>query len=186
MKTRLLFTFFLSMMLTVCNAQSHLRFMGIPLTGSIATFQSKLLAKGCRLNKSGSANLPVGVRLFDGRFAGEDADIFIYYDENSYRVYRAKVVVTRDESDAANQVYNDFESMLRSKYMAERFKDDTNNGYPSIGITVTDNTDSYILGFIDLYRSTNTVYYETNYTVHLDYYDGENLSQHNDNRMDDF
>lgn len=72
------------MLLIVClavtsaNAQ-HLDFMGIPLDGTIANFQSKLLNKGCHIMKYNS-RIPVGIRGYDGIFAGKQAAIFVYYN----------------------------------------------------------------------------------------------------------
>lgn len=49
----------------------HMKFAGIPLTGSIEQFQKKLIAKGFRLNAKISKLLPVGTRSFIGTFAGK-------------------------------------------------------------------------------------------------------------------
>lgn len=186
MKTRLVLTFILSMVLSVCNAQSHLRFMGIPLTGSLSSFQSKLLAKGCRLDKSTSATLPVGVRMFTGRFAGEDASIFVYYDENTYRVYRAKAVIDNTNVNFAERVYSDMKSMLQSKYAAERSEEGSQDGHESFTLYVTDDTDSYLLGAIGLYWASDETYYGgTEYTVHIDYEDADGFSDHADQKMED-
>lgn len=44
----------------------HLKFMGIPLTGTITQFQQKLAAKGIVYNKMMSEEAAVGVRWFSG------------------------------------------------------------------------------------------------------------------------
>ena len=46
----------------------HLKFMGIPLTGTITQFQLKLAAKGVKYDKAMSQQLPTGVRMFNGTF----------------------------------------------------------------------------------------------------------------------
>ena len=54
------------------SAQSnvHIKFMGIPVTGTIAQFQAKLVAKGCTYNKVASASISNGTRAFNGTFVG--------------------------------------------------------------------------------------------------------------------
>ena len=54
----------------------HLEFMGIPITGSITSFQSKLIAKGCSVSKD-TNQYPIGIRAFKGIFAGKDCDIIV-------------------------------------------------------------------------------------------------------------
>lgn len=46
----------------------HMEFMGIPITGTIAAFQTKPQSKGCTIAK-GNNLLPFGIRGFKGVFA---------------------------------------------------------------------------------------------------------------------
>ncbi|MBO5272415.1 MAG: hypothetical protein J6B30_06335 [Muribaculaceae bacterium] len=54
--------------------------MGIPINGSITNFQNKLIAKGFKYDKAGSMALETPTRIFKGQFAGETAQLFVYYD----------------------------------------------------------------------------------------------------------
>lgn len=51
-------------------AQSHLQIFGIPLTGDIESFTSKMQSKGLSLDKEKSKALPSGIRAFNGSFGG--------------------------------------------------------------------------------------------------------------------
>ena len=66
-------------------AQSNvnIKFMGIPVTGTIAQFQAKQVAKGCTYNKVASASISNGTRAFKGSFVGNKVDIYVYYDTNT-------------------------------------------------------------------------------------------------------
>ena len=64
----------------------HLKFMGIPLNGTITQFQNKLKAKGVDVNPSLNKFIPTGGRAFKGVFSGNDATIFVYYDEKTKKV----------------------------------------------------------------------------------------------------
>lgn len=53
MNKKLLLLMFVSLFALVLQAQTeHMKFAGIPLTGTIDQFQKKLVAKGFRLNKT--------------------------------------------------------------------------------------------------------------------------------------
>lgn len=74
---KVLFSILLCLFAFNAMAQNeHLKFMGIPLDGTIDAFQKKLEAKGVKYDKIISNSIPIGVRGFKGRFAGEDAEIF--------------------------------------------------------------------------------------------------------------
>lgn len=89
----------------------HIKFMGIPVTGTIAQFQAKLVAKGCTYNKVASASISNGTRAFKGTFVGNKVDIYVYYDTNTKIVYRTKAVVSGVSEDIAEQEY----CILKSK-----------------------------------------------------------------------
>jgi ABC-type antimicrobial peptide transport system permease subunit len=70
MNKKLLLLLFMTMFSFVLSAQTeHMKFAGIPLTGTIEQFQKKLVAKGFRINAKISQMLPVGTRSFVGTFA---------------------------------------------------------------------------------------------------------------------
>ena len=75
------------------QGQEHMKFMGIPLNETINQFQTKLSAKGVTVDVAANKTIGVGCRTFKGFFSGKDAQIFVYYDENTKVVYRAKAVV---------------------------------------------------------------------------------------------
>ena len=91
---RTLFVIICCLFSIMIQAQTeHLKFMGIPLDGSITAFQNKLQAKGIKYDAEGSRLLKVGCRCFKGTFSGEEADFYVYYNERTKIVYRAKAVI---------------------------------------------------------------------------------------------
>lgn len=104
---KLLFTLCCMIFAIASFAQSnvHIKFMGIPVTGTIAQFQAKLVAKGCTYNKVASASISNGTRAFKGTFVGNKVDIYVYYDTNTKIVYRTKAVVSGVSEDIAEQEY---------------------------------------------------------------------------------
>lgn len=70
--------FFLLSISAIAQANYHLKFKGIPITGTISQFQAQLTAKGCTYDRQTSAALQQGTRAFKGTLAGEKANIFVY------------------------------------------------------------------------------------------------------------
>ena len=98
--------------------KEHLKFMGIELNGTIADFQTKLQAKGLTVSPQ-SKQHPTGVRVFDGTFSGEDAQIVVWYNPRTKEVYRAKAVISRYGKDLVEQLQRSMERKLDAKYGTE-------------------------------------------------------------------
>ena len=83
-----------------------MKFMGIPLNGTINQFQTKLSTKSVTVDVATNKTIGVGCRAFKGSFSGKDAQIFVYYDESSKVVYRAKAVIQSSDEDICDNNYN--------------------------------------------------------------------------------
>ena len=168
------------------NAQNeHLKFMGIPLTGTITAFQSKLTAKGISYDKSASANSKAGVRCFKGLFSGENAYIYVYYNEKTKIVYRAKAVIKYDDEDVAQRKFSRFSSMLKEKYITGTANDTEQDGYPALSIRVLGNDFESVLGYIYMYISKPSYSFIDDRYLHIDYEDLDNTVSDIDKNMDD-
>ena len=178
------------------NTTEHLKFMGIPINGTITQFQSKLLAKGCTLNRV-SNTLPIGCRAFRGNFIGNKVEIYVYYDEKTKTVYRTKAVISGTSEDLADQKYNEFKDMLIKKYDDELgFQQSDKQSFSILVISKNQNYDpdstysasthSY-KGEIDLYVTKDDTYarYPYWYNVHIDYIDAKNKEKHDNQSLED-
>ncbi len=95
------------------NANEHLKFMGIPINGTLESFTQKLVAK-----KIKSIQAAEGVGLFNGTFAGKnDCNIFVATVPNRNIVSKVVVCLPPRETWAwLESDYNQFKQMLTSKY----------------------------------------------------------------------
>lgn len=118
------------------NTTEHLRYMGIPITGTITQFQTKLQTKGCSLDKSISNTLAMGCRAFKGKFVGNKVVIYVYYDEHTKIVYRVKSVISGTSEDIAEQEYNKIKNMLLQKYGMTYSNYGEQNGKESFAVLV--------------------------------------------------
>ena len=170
------------------NAQ-HLEFMGIPLNGTIANFQSKLLKKGCRIMKDNSS-YPVGIRGFEGVFAGDKADIFVYYNPKTQIVYQARVAIDcdGDKEEAENMFYR-YKDLLYKKYgevsLTSDMLDEQKEFEYSFMVCQPPIQEGSILlgGIIVSIKDLQT--YPWNYKVVIDYTDIDNFSKNEESEIDD-
>lgn len=117
----LLSSFFVLVALTL--SAEHLEFMGIPLTGTITNFQSKLQAKGCSLAKWNN-EVPTGIRAFTGVFAGKDCNIYIWFNHRTQQVFRARAVVDCSSLEVAHSTFNYYKELLLQKYQENALTSD--------------------------------------------------------------
>lgn len=181
------------------QSSNHLKFMGIPITGTITQFQSKLTQKGCTYDKYASSSLSAGIRAFKGTFVGNKVDIYAYYDTNTKLVYRVKAVISGTSEDLAEQEYTKIKGLLSQKYGTDYMQTDTKEGKESVSFLSLKNPSADIdfssaslsdvaNGTIDLYITQDE---ETwlrapyNYNVHTDYNDLENTNKHQNQQLDE-
>lgn len=166
-------------------AQSeHVKFMGIPLNGTILQFQQKLVAKGCRHDTRTSSVFPNGIRAFNGSFAGHKADIYVYYDETTKIVYRAKAVITCNGENIRDVQFNDIKNLLDTKYGTLFSQKDTQEGFDSYLFPILSEQSSEIIGSVAIYVTENQYGYHE-YSLHVDYYDSNNNQKHERKRLED-
>lgn len=114
----------------MAQEQEHLKFMGVPITGTEKAFIAEMKAKGFTRKHRVSAD----VYIMSGRFAGQDADIWILSDNKI--VGRIIVDFPQEFSfPTLESTYNDMIAQFKIKYgepdtRIEKFNDpyyDTSN-----------------------------------------------------------
>ena len=160
----------------------HMKFAGIPLTGSIEQFQKKLIAKGFRLNAKISKLLPVGTRSFIGTFAGKKGNIAVYYDPDTKTVYGAKVYYDGLSDDRAKEEMDNLRSILSAKYGEDNITDgmDKSNRGTFTGDTGLGSIYCYML------MDETMLTYPYNWSTHAEFNDYINGRNHQSKVMDDF
>lgn len=162
----------------------HVKFMGIPLNGTIQQFHRKLVAKGCQLDAKFSSMISGGARAFNGSFADNHANIYVYYDESTKIVYRAKAVINCNGEYIRDIKFKDIKNLLDTKYGSSFSKKETHYGYDFYTYFVFSETSERMIGSVDFYVSENP-YRDHEYSLHVDYYDNVNKQKHAQNRLDD-
>lgn len=192
-KAIILTVFLLFLMALTAQGQQHMKFMGIPLTGSIDAFQKKLAAKGIAYDKRGSARAPLGVRAFTGYFMGKKCSFRVFYDKNR-TVFLARVIYENFNEHVVDNFYAEAKSLLSEKYSDQPTRDYEENGYEAYGVLVTydtftgDEESGLVLGTIELTKrkiDSDYSWEDDLYEVFIDYTDAENYQKDSQNKMDD-
>lgn len=162
--------------------KEHLKFMGIELNGSISDFQTKLQAKGLTVSPQSKLQ-STGVRVFDGTFSGEDAQIVVWYNPRTKEVYRAKAVISRYGKDLVEQLQHSMERKLDAKYgteykQSDEVEDDHLQKFMQHSYWVDNGT-------IDLFIVSTGYSAQNNFFLHVDYKDTVNFKENTQDEMDD-
>lgn len=111
----------ISIMFVLClcmaaSAQQHMKFMGIPLDGTIDNFAMKLKAKGVTYDAAKSKAAGQGGRVFSGKFMGENATISVLYNPKSKIVFSAAVEIQYPTVESAHIPFINLTESLQQKY----------------------------------------------------------------------
>lgn len=152
MKRIVVFIFAL-MFFNVVFAQ-HLKFEGIPIDGSISSFQNKISSKGFKLNNVKSQNAPLGQRVFNGVFQGYNAEITVFYGRKSKNVYKVEAVIESKKKEVIQGILDKSLEKIEKKYIYTTNHDvsDATNMHFRYQIFETKNSEQSI-GLIEVYPS---------------------------------
>ena len=165
-------------------AQEHLKFMGIPLNGTIDNFQQKLAAKGIYVDKEWNKRARFGKRYFKGKFTGETCHISIFYTKKKI-VYGAQVYYSSSNEADADIFYKKIKILLQSKYGNEYTKTEMKNGYEQFTVGIL-NPDGSLFGSIFLNMDKDRINYgETLYSVAVSYYDKKKFQKYQQEQLND-
>ena len=168
----------------------HLEFMGIPISGTITSFQTKLQAKGCTISKTNN-QYPSGIRVFNGVFAGKDCKILVWYNHRTKQVYKVRAISDCVSSEVAHDTFNYYKDLLNKKYEGKAINSDifenTSNDEYDFSMAVMQppiEVGSKVLGFIGVFIIDYDNYPRT-YGVAITYEDFEGTSKNEQNTLDD-
>lgn len=142
-----LFALFLCM---VVSAQQHMKFMGIPLDGTIDNFALKLKSKGVTYDAAESKAAEAGTRIFYGKFMGEKARFIVFYNYKSKIVFSAVAELYYPTVESAHTPFVNLNDQLRLKYPDATCKEYTGPDGKADGLAfdIFDETGDNRIGFI--------------------------------------
>ena len=174
----------------------HLSFAGIPIDGTITQFHQKLTSQGYKYDVELTKRL-TGSRAYEGIFAGEQCDVYVYFDIQTSKVYRAKAVISSLSESLAKQKYESILTRLKKKYTDDNSlleeKKDSEYIASCLIIPMRESYNEFLTtwgnsyGAITVYivESADKYNYPYHYSLHIDYEDQLNSDAHNKNVEDD-
>ena len=122
---RLIYLFLL--LSTSCLAQQHLSFMGIPINGTINSFELKLKAKGVMPDRESNKSRPYGERLFNGLYLGRKCAILVRYTGKTKSVYGVEIGFSDENPNKVSSFESDFIEGVKKKYKERHWIDEENS-----------------------------------------------------------
>lgn len=101
---------------TSCLAQQHLSFMGIPINGTIKSFELKLKAKGLMPDRESNKSRPYGERMFNGLYIGRECTFLVRYTGKTKTVYGIEIRFSDENQNKVIRFESDFIEGVKKKY----------------------------------------------------------------------
>lgn len=112
---------------TSCLAQQHLSFMGIPINGTINSFELKLKAKGLMPDRESNKSRPYGERMFNGLYIGRKCTFLVRYTGKSKTVYGIEIRFSDENQNKVIRFESDFIEGVKKKYKGSRLIGEENS-----------------------------------------------------------
>ena len=113
---KIIISIILLMLFSIASAQ-HLKFEGIPIDGTISSFQNQLTAKGIKFSGVKSKDAPVGQRIFNGKLYGRNTEITVYYARKSKIVYKVKAEIYSEKKDVIQSILDKSLDKIEKTYI---------------------------------------------------------------------
>lgn len=162
----------------------HLSFKGIPIDGTIKSFQNKLAAKGFVYDAPRSKNAPAGERIFKGKQNGYEASLSVFYNRKNNNVYEVELSLESDDINVIQSMLDKTRDKIEKgyTYFPEHDVDDGRNlhyryhilskGINALPIGVIHVRPTYAYLFDDAGHNVGTLY-----VLQLNFEDKQNVSQ---------
>ena len=139
--------------LCVClliSAQEHMKFMGIPLDGTIENFALKLKAKGVTYDAARSKAMSPGCKLYNGTFMGEKATFMVFFNAKSRIVFGVAVELSYSSVELARVPFTNIAGQLVKKYPKAVYgaNKDSNGDTNGLTFSIPNEADTEKIGVI--------------------------------------
>lgn len=174
---KIISVFFVLCLCMVASAQQHMKFMGIPLDGTIDNFALKLKAKGVTYDAAKSKAAGPGFRVFNGMFMSQNATIKVAYNPKSRMVFTAFVELQCPTEKSAHISFLDLTESLKQKYPNATCEEhlDPDGDFFGMAFNIPDETGDNSIGSI--LQSLNTSSSGYGISIFLMYTDMDNFQK---------
>lgn len=183
MRRILLFIVTLFIVTLSVNAQ-HMKFLGIPMNTNITNFSAKLKSKGYTIAPKNKHTGP-GLRIMEGRFFNQNAELWISYTPSTKMVYSVRVVFWSDSKEVCKSFMEEIKTTISEKYICTHEEGKTKGGDDVDIFWIHEMKGDEFVQIGDIYIgiSDDTSYY--GYNLNLTYEDRINRLKNEESKSDD-
>lgn len=183
MRRILLFIVTLFIVTLSVNAQ-HMKFLGIPMNTNITNFSAKLKSKGYTIAPKNKHTGP-GLRIMEGRFFNQNAELWISYTPSTKMVYSVRVVFQSESKEVCKSFMEEIETSINEKYICTHEEGKTKGGDDVDIFWIHEMKGDEFVQIGDIYIgiSDDTSYY--GYNLNLTYEDRINRLKNEESKSDD-
>ena len=183
MRRILLFIVTLFIVTLSVNAQ-HMKFLGIPMNTNITNFSAKLKSKGYTIAPKNKHTGP-GLRIMEGRFFNQNAELWISYTPSTKMVYSVRVVFWSESKEVCKSFMEEIETSINEKYICTHEEGKTKGGDDVDIFWIHEMKGDEFVQIGDIYIgiSDDTSYY--GYNLNLTYEDRINRLKNEERKSDD-
>lgn len=183
MRRILLFIVTLFIVTLSVNAQ-HMKFLGIPMNTNITNFSAKLKSKGYKIAPKNKHTGP-GLRIMEGRFFNQNAELWISYTPSTKMVYSVRVVFWSESKEVCKSFMEEIETSINEKYICTHEEGKTKGGDDVDIFWIHEMKGDEFVQIGDIYIgiSDDTSYY--GYNLNLTYEDRINRLKNEESKSDD-
>lgn len=168
--------------LCVClsiSAQEHMKFMGIPLDGTIENFALKLKAKGVTYDAMKSRAMSPGCKLYNGTFMGEKATFMVFFNAKSRVVFGVSVEMSYSSVELAFTQFKNIGEQLMKKYPKAVYEEnkDSKGDVNGLSFSIQDEAETKRIGIIILAVTPSKSLLKNDCTINLTYTDVANFQK---------
>ena len=176
---KIISVFFVLCICLSVSAQEHMKFMGIPLDGTIDNFALKLKEKGVTYDAVKSETAGPGGRIFKGMFIGEDATFMVFFNAKSKMVFGVGVELSYPDVESAHLPFVNLTELLQNKYptATSEASKDSDGDVNGLAFNIPDKTGVKRIGFILQTLKVSDSYQNGGCSIYLMYTDMDNFQK---------
>lgn len=102
-------------------SEEHLKFLGLPIDGTVNEYASKLISKGFYVSPD-NKYAGKGLRVMEGPFLGNTEQFGLHYDVDTKRMWSVTFIRSFFKETDAKDLYNKLESLLHEKHNEAKYE----------------------------------------------------------------
>ena len=176
---KIISVFFMLCLCVAASAQQHMKFMGIPLDGTVDNFALKLKAKGVTYDVNRSRALDPGGKIYNGTFMGEKATFMVFFNAKSRIVFGVSVELSYSSVELARAPFTNIAEQLLKKYPKAVYGANKDSNGDTNGLTffIPNEADTEKIGVIIQTLNNSHSPLNDDCTIRLSYTDVENFKK---------